>query len=54
VDHVKKQGALAFGTRLRRLIDRLDRDVLALYRAAGERFEPRWYAVFTASASTGR
>ena len=37
-----------FGSRLRRLVDRLDRDVTALYRDAGLGFEPRWYAVFTA------
>jgi DNA-binding MarR family transcriptional regulator len=42
-----RQGVTAFGSRLRRLSERLDREVLAIYRAAGERFEPRWYAVFT-------
>jgi DNA-binding MarR family transcriptional regulator len=41
-----KEGVTAFGSRLRRLLERLDREVLAIYRAAGERFEPRWYAVF--------
>jgi DNA-binding MarR family transcriptional regulator len=36
-----------FGSRLRRLVDRLDREVVALYRERGVGFEPRWYAVFT-------
>ncbi|WP_205522771.1 MarR family winged helix-turn-helix transcriptional regulator [Myxococcus eversor] len=53
MDSLKKQGTLAFGTRLRRLVERMDRDVLALYRAAGERFEPRWYAVFTTLRDSG-
>ena len=38
----------AFGSRLRRLLERMDREVLAVYRASGERFEPRWYGVFAA------
>ena len=43
----------AFGSRLRRLLERMDREVLAVYRAAGERFEPRWYAVFAALRDDG-
>ena len=43
----------AFGSRLRRLLDRMDREVLAVYRGAGERFEPRWYAVFAALRDEG-
>ena len=31
----------------------MDREVLAVYRAAGERFEPRWYAVFAALRDQG-
>lgn len=42
-----------FGTRLRRLTDRLDREVQALYRDAGVRFEPRWYAVFVSLREEG-
>lgn len=42
-----------FGSRLRRLVDRLDRDVVALYRDAGLGFEPRWYAVFTSLLTGG-
>jgi DNA-binding MarR family transcriptional regulator len=47
------QEATAFGSRLRRLLERLDRDVSAVYRAAGQRFEPRWYAVFAALRDEG-
>jgi len=42
-----------FGSRLRRLLERLDRDVQALYRDAGVSFEPRWYAVFTSLREDG-
>lgn len=31
----------------------MDREVLAVYRAAGERFEPRWYAAFAALRDEG-
>lgn len=31
----------------------MDREVLAVYRAAAERFEPRWYAVFAALRDDG-
>lgn len=46
-------GTAAFGTRLRRLSERLDREVQAIYREAGVRFEPRWFAVFTALRDLG-
>lgn len=42
-----------FGSRLRRLLDQLDRDIIVLYREAGVRFEPRWYAVFSALCEDG-
>lgn len=42
-----------FGSRLRRLLDRLDRDILALYREAGVSFEPRCYALFNAICDGG-
>lgn len=42
-----------FGSRLRRLVERLDRDIQALYRDAGVRFEPRWYAAFTTLRTHG-
>jgi DNA-binding MarR family transcriptional regulator len=47
------QDVTAFGSRLRRLLERMDREVLAVYRAAGERFEPRWYAAFAALRDEG-
>lgn len=48
MDFVRTQAIRAFGTRLRRLSERLDRDVLEIYRGAGEHFEPRWFAVVAA------
>ena len=47
------QDVTAFGARLRRLLERMDREVLAVYRGAGHRFEPRWYAVFAALRDDG-
>ena len=43
----------AFGSRLRRLLERMDRQLLAVYRASGEQFEPRWYGVFAALRDDG-
>jgi DNA-binding MarR family transcriptional regulator len=31
----------------------MDREVLAVYRGAGQRFEPRWYGVFAALRDDG-
>jgi DNA-binding MarR family transcriptional regulator len=45
-DFIQRQGAAAFGTRLRRLSGRIDREVQALYRRHGIDFEPRWFPVF--------
>lgn len=53
MDQVSTRGAGAFGTTLRRLSERLDREVQAIYRDAGFRFEPRWFAVFTALRDHG-
>lgn len=53
MDRDKTPTSTGFGTRLRRLVERLDRDVQALYRDAGSAFEPRWYAVFTALLEQG-
>jgi DNA-binding MarR family transcriptional regulator len=44
-DYVRSKGAAAFGTRLRRLSERLDRQVQALYREHDSAFQPRWFAV---------
>lgn len=48
MDFVRDQREGAFGTRLRRLSERLDREVQDIYRHAGEGFEPRWFAVVAA------
>jgi DNA-binding MarR family transcriptional regulator len=53
MQHLPSPALTAFGSRLRRLLERMDREVLAVYRAAGERFEPRWYAVFAALRDDG-
>lgn len=52
-DFVTAKGAAAFGTRLRRLSESLDRDVQALYRAHGAKFEPRWFAAVAALVECG-
>ncbi|HEX2591159.1 MAG TPA: MarR family transcriptional regulator [Rhizomicrobium sp.] len=44
-DVIKAMGVAAFGTRLRRLSERLDREVEAIYRAEGVTFQPRWFPV---------
>lgn len=47
-DYVRQKGNAAFGTRLRRLSERLDRQVQAIYRAHDSAFQPRWFAIVTA------
>jgi DNA-binding MarR family transcriptional regulator len=49
-DYIRAKGAAAFGTRLRRLSERLDREVQALYRAHDLTFQPRWFAIVSALA----
>ena len=44
-DFIRQRGAAAFGTRLRRLSERLDRDVQAIYRERAIAFEPRWFPI---------
>jgi DNA-binding MarR family transcriptional regulator len=44
-DVIQQRGSAAFGTRLRRLSERLDRQVAALYRAHDLGFETRWFPV---------
>ena len=53
MDFLSKQGASALGSRLRRLLDRLDRDMAATYRDAGVGFEARWYPVFVVLRDEG-
>jgi len=52
-DYIRQKGTAAFGTRLRRLSERLDRQVLALYREHDSAFQPRWFAVVNALCDQG-
>src|ERR1700759_1639015 len=52
-DYVRQKGVAAFGTRLRRLSERLDRQVQALYRAHDSAFQPRWFALVVALRERG-
>jgi DNA-binding MarR family transcriptional regulator len=47
-DDIRQKGTAAFGTRLRRLSERLDRQVQALYREHESAFQSRWFAVVVA------
>ncbi|WP_269716499.1 MarR family winged helix-turn-helix transcriptional regulator [Caulobacter sp. NIBR2454] len=53
MDYIAQKGASAFGSRLRRLIDRLDREVQDIYRSADVGFEPRWFSAFIAIRDAG-
>jgi DNA-binding MarR family transcriptional regulator len=44
-DVIQQRGPAAFGTRLRRLSERLDRQIETLYRAHALGFETRWFPV---------
>ena len=46
VDVLREIGALAFGSRLKRLSDRVMQDGVKMYRATGLAFEPKWFPVF--------
>jgi DNA-binding MarR family transcriptional regulator len=46
VDLIRELGELAFASRLKRLSDRLSRDVYRLYKSQNLNFEPRWFPVF--------
>jgi DNA-binding MarR family transcriptional regulator len=52
-DLIQQKGSAAFGTRLRRLSERLDREVEAIYRARGVVFQPRWFPVVILLAEEG-
>jgi len=52
-DFIRQKGTAAFGTRLRRLSERLDREVEAIYAAHGVAFQPRWFPVISALAEKG-
>lgn len=46
MDFLKDLGALALGSRFRRLTDRLAQDVAQIYRELDIDFEPRWFPVY--------
>jgi DNA-binding MarR family transcriptional regulator len=52
-DVVRTRGVGAFGTRLRRLSERLDRDIREIYRIRGIEFEPSWFPLFAALDELG-
>lgn len=45
-DVLREIGALAFGSRLKRLSDRVMQEGVKMYRASGLDFEPKWFPVF--------
>ena len=45
-DVLGELGALAFGTGLKRLSDRVMQDGAKMYRATGIAFEPKWFPVY--------
>lgn len=47
-DIIRKQGFSGFSCLLRRLSERIDRDLRDVYRAHGVFFDPSWYPVVTA------
>ena len=52
-DFIRQKGTAAFGSRLRRLSERLDRQVQDLYREHDSGFQPRWFGVVSALAEHG-
>lgn len=52
-DVVLKSGYLALSCRLRRLSDRLDRDLRDVYQANGIQFDPAWFPIVAALAAHG-
>jgi DNA-binding MarR family transcriptional regulator len=52
-DYVKSKGAAALGTRLRRLSEKMDREIHDVYGEHHFRFEPRWFPIVSALADYG-
>jgi DNA-binding MarR family transcriptional regulator len=44
MDVLKELGAMALGSRLRRLLERLNKDVSLYYRTLGLGFQPHWFS----------
>lgn len=53
MEFIRDANTRAFGTRLRRLSERIDREVQEIYRAAGVEFDPRWFAVIASLKEGG-
>jgi DNA-binding MarR family transcriptional regulator len=53
MDILKDLGCLAFGSRLKRLSDRLMQDGIKIYRHSGLDFEPKWFPVYYYLAQVG-
>lgn len=52
-DVLQLMGAMALGSRLKHLSDRLIQDAIRVYRDAGLAFEPRWFPVYFYLKETG-
>jgi ribosomal protein S18 acetylase RimI-like enzyme len=46
MDMIKELKGLALGSRMKRLLDRMNRDISGTYRSLGLDFEARWFSVF--------
>lgn len=53
MDLIRDLGALALGSRLKRLSDQLMQDGIRVYRETGLAFEPRWFPVFYYLSKSG-
>src|SRR5687768_9822375 len=53
MDFIQDLGHLAFGSRLKRLSDRIMSDGAEIYRTAGVDFEPRWFPLYRLLADHG-
>ena len=53
MDMIRELGALALGSRLKRLSDRLMQDGIRVYRDSGVDFQPRWFPVYYYLAKVG-
>jgi len=52
-DYIQTKGAAALGTRLRRLSERMDREIQAVYGEYAFTFEPRWFPIVSALSDYG-
>jgi len=52
-DYIQSKGAAALGTRLRRLSERMDREIQSVYGEYDVSFEPRWFPIVSALSDYG-